>query len=108
MPTPSEIKTSSRGTNSPGLPGARLSQVGHFWGMEACGSHLASAPRGTAEFYEEYTKLRYAVEWHIPLLVPFGDTKGKRVLEIGCGNGADGVMFVRAGADYTGVDLTNT
>jgi ubiquinone/menaquinone biosynthesis C-methylase UbiE len=32
--------------------------------------------------------------------------RGKKVLEIGTGNGADGVMFAKHGADYTGVDLT--
>ncbi len=40
------------------------------------------------------------------MLVPFAETNGKRVLEIGCGNGADGVMFAKHGAVYTGVDLT--
>ncbi len=29
-------------------------------------------------------------------------------MEIGCGNGADGVLFTRNGANYTGVDLTQT
>jgi 2-polyprenyl-3-methyl-5-hydroxy-6-metoxy-1,4-benzoquinol methylase len=40
--------------------------------------------------------------------VPFREAKGKKVLEIGTGNGADGVMFALNGADYTGVDLTET
>src|SRR6185503_17179971 len=38
--------------------------------------------------------------------VPFASARGKSVLEIGCGNGADGTMFASNGADYTGVDLT--
>jgi SAM-dependent methyltransferase len=95
-----------RGTRA-NSPGPALSQVYDFWDVEACGSHAVRAKRGTRQFFEEYRRLRYAVEWHIPLLVPFADTKGRKVLEIGCGNGADGVMFALAGADYTGVDLTS-
>jgi len=78
-----------------------------FWGTEACGSHFVAAQRETLEFYENYRQFRYRTEWHIPLLVPFAEQKGRKVLEIGCGNGADGVMFARAGAEYTGVDITN-
>jgi SAM-dependent methyltransferase len=39
-------------------------------------------------------------------LVPFAEARGKRVLEIGIGNGADGAMFALNGALYTGADLT--
>jgi SAM-dependent methyltransferase len=98
---------SLRGTMTSNAAEPRLASVYDFWNFEACGSHYVRAKRGTPEFYEEYRQLRYNVEWHIPLLVPFAQTKGKKVLEIGCGNGADGVMFALAGADYTGVDLTN-
>lgn len=77
-----------------------------FWNTEACGSHFIRAEKGTAEFYEQYRQFRYRVEWHIPLLVPFSETRDKTVLEIGCGNGADGTLFAQCGAVYTGVDLT--
>ena len=81
--------------------------VHEFWNTEACGTHYVPLEKGTAEFYERYREFRYRTEWHIPLLVPFSATTGKRVLEIGCGNGADGVMFAKNGAEYTGVDLTD-
>lgn len=85
-----------------------IRNVSEFWNTEACGTHYVPVQHGTAEFYEKYREFRYRTEWHIPLLVPFAETKGKRVLEIGCGNGADGVMFAQHGAEYTGVDLTET
>jgi SAM-dependent methyltransferase len=35
----------------------------------------------------------------------FVEATGRRVLEIGCGEGADGVMFAAHGARYTGIDI---
>lgn len=77
-----------------------------FWGSEACGSHFVPRELDRQGFFERYRRFRYETEWHIPELVPFAECAGKRVLEIGCGNGADGVQFALHGATYTGVDLT--
>lgn len=79
-----------------------------FWATEACGTHFVRNFRDDRDFYEQYRQFRYETEWHIPLLVPFAESRGKQVLEIGCGNGADGSMFAANGARYTGVDLTGT
>ena len=82
--------------------------VQDFWKTEACGTHFIEDFESEVEFFEKYREYRYKTEWHIPLVVPFEDGKDKKVLEIGCGNGVDGVMWAKAGANYTGVDLTDT
>jgi ubiquinone/menaquinone biosynthesis C-methylase UbiE len=82
--------------------------IREFWGTEACGAHFVVAKPDDRQFFDEYRHFRYQTEWHIPLLVPFARSRGKRVLEIGCGNGADGTVFAASGADYVGVDLTET
>lgn len=46
------------------------------------------------------------VEPHIPGFAEFEKWRGKRVLEIGCGLGTDAVNFARAGAVYTGLDIS--
>jgi len=83
-----------------------LEQVHAFWNTEPPDSNVVPHYTDEKDFYAKYREYRYRTEWHIPLLVPFAEAKGKKVLEIGTGNGGDGAMFAMQGADYTGVDLT--
>lgn len=85
-----------------------LEGVREFWKVEACGTQFVTAPESREDFYTKFREHRYRTLWFIPSLVPFAAGKDKDVLEIGCGNGADGAMFARHGARYTGVDLTET
>src|SRR5665811_1969845 len=87
---------------------SELRRVQRFWDVEACGTQQVHAQPGTRAFLESYTRHRFETMWWIRETIPFEAARGEDVLEIGCGNGADGIVFAQHGAHYTGVDLTET
>jgi SAM-dependent methyltransferase len=80
-------------------------QVFNFWNAAACGEALYLSSADRAGFTAQ-AKRRYELEPFILDFAQFEKTKGKKVLEIGVGLGADHQKFCEAGADLYGIDLT--
>src|SRR3954467_12127267 len=76
-----------------------------FWNNNPVGSNFVDYQQDK-KFYEDYDAFRYRTEGHILLELDQIDFKGKRVLEIGLGQGSDSMQIIQRGAIYHGIDLT--
>ena len=83
-----------------------IDKITEYWNRQPCNINHSLAEVGSEQFFVENSLKRYFVEPHLKDLAQFHQYQGKRVLEIGCGMGADAVEFVRHGAEYVGIDLS--
>jgi SAM-dependent methyltransferase len=85
--------------------------VQSFWQDHACGDAqvggLHQRFRDDYEkFFTDYDRFRYQNERHLPACIDALNVAGKRVLEIGLGEGSESERLIRRGAHWSGVDLT--
>ncbi len=79
--------------------------VRDFWDEASCGEKLYLEGLDLDGFRKQ-SLIRYELE---PFIIPFANfdaAKGKQVLEVGVGLGADHQRFAECGALLTGIDLT--
>jgi SAM-dependent methyltransferase len=82
-----------------------------FWSDHPCGDAqvggLNERYLGNYEqFFREYDRFRYNVEGHIPACLDRLSVRGRDLLEIGIGEGAEAEQLIRRGAIYSAMDIT--
>lgn len=86
------------------------SDIKSFWNEHPCDDlqmeGLAKYKNNYEKFFTVYDDFRYHQEAHILKCLDKIDFKGKHVLEIGLGQGADSEQIIKRGALWSGVDLT--
>jgi SAM-dependent methyltransferase len=82
-----------------------------FWDAHPCGDHIVGGLHQRfaddyERFFASYDHWRYRQERHILECLDAIDWRGRQVLEIGLGQGAESEQLIRRGALWSGLDLT--
>lgn len=82
-------------------------EVKSFWNWKPCGTFGEIPSEPDADYFKRIKERRYRLEPFVLGFIGGLDVKSKKVLEIGCGVGTDGLEIARRGADYTAIDVSN-
>jgi len=87
------------------------SGVQEFWNSHPCGDHIVGGLHGAfgddyERFFTAYDAWRYRQEAHIPSCLDRVAWRGRKVLEIGLGQGSESEQIIRRGGRWSGLDLT--
>jgi SAM-dependent methyltransferase len=83
-----------------------IKTVEAYWSKKPCNIAHSTKEVGTLEYFKEVYARKFFVEEHISEFARFGDWDKKNVLEIGTGLGCTAIHFAKAGANVTGVELS--
>lgn len=89
---------------------ASIEDIRHFWDSHPVGASAVPFLPGTPEFFDGYDRMREANESvsFARGFYEFQKYSGRRVIDIGCGNGYTLSRYAMEGADVYGVDITPT
>ena len=78
-----------------------------YWNKQPCNIKHSKKKFLSKEYFNEISKKRYFVESHIKNFANFKSYRNKNVLEIGFGIGSDAIEFLKSGANYFGIELSD-
>ena len=81
-------------------------QVHQFWNEQSCDTQVAEAAKHSRDYFDQIERFRYFDQPFIHSFAQFTRYRGCRVLEVGFGAGTDFIQWLRAGANVSGIDLT--
>ena len=76
------------------------------WTADPCGAETVDQEPGSRSYFERLLAERAVYAPWMEESLGYSETGGKRVLDVGCGQGIDVANYAMAGAHVTGLDLT--
>ena len=85
---------------------ALLARIARYWSENLHDMAIATHDVGTREFFDELDEYHFDKQRHLERVIDYPSYAGKKLLDVGCGVGIDLMKFARAGAQVTGVDIS--